>query len=444
MEKTKVGSKKLQPIIKLPKLQHMKSDGSIRRSLDPGEKLRYLISCLEGEAKELVEEFRMDGESYKIAWEILESRYGDKSIINEELYKELRELSPKTKDIKDIQKRKCLTWNINELRNLMKAREEEELLSGRRIRSGDKKRLPKHKIINNFKEENSHDREQSERIKSTMVSSKLTVKRNIKKCIFYEKEHWGYQCKKIASYEEKLQLIRKLQRWFRCLKLGHRASDYYNRIKENSIVNEVFLPCREVFVINPLKPRKKIRALILLDMGSQQSYISETLRENVAPKIPQKYHTLIAEVGIILYDGSIFKIMANTVTQLTSQIKYMQLKAYQSSRTRGVIKMAKPDILIGSNYYFFLMRSGIKNEKKDSGGYVIDSRCYMANKECPSLVTFMVLAEQDLSQFWALETIGIAINLIDDEEAYEQFEKSVRRNEEGRCAISWPWKSPDP
>ncbi|VDN51525.1 unnamed protein product [Dracunculus medinensis] len=73
------------------------------RSLDPVDKCRYLIFCLEGESKKLVERFPMDGESYRNVWGILESRYGDKSIIIEELYKELRELNPKTKDIKDSQ-----------------------------------------------------------------------------------------------------------------------------------------------------------------------------------------------------------------------------------------------------------------------------------------------------------------------------------------------------
>ncbi|VDN57746.1 unnamed protein product [Dracunculus medinensis] len=231
------------------------------------------ISCLEGEAKELVEGFAMDGGSYRNVWEILESRYGDKSIIIEELYKELRELNPKTKDIKEIrkdlqrifcqltslgeninnnsilsmaqaklpiyvlkrvlkEKRKCSTRDMSELRNVMKACEEEELLLNKMLRSGDKEKLPKHKTINNFKEENSHT--------------------------------------------------------------------------------------------------------VIIELQGQQ-------------------------------------------------------------------------------------------------------------ETCRSLLTFTVLIEQDLSQFWALETIGIAgpIDLIDDEEAYE-FEKSVRRNDQGRYAISWPWKSPDP
>ncbi|VDN55809.1 unnamed protein product [Dracunculus medinensis] len=210
MEKTEVESQKLQPLINLPKLQLMKFDGSIRswvafkdnflstignRNLDPVDKLRYLISCLEGEAKELVEGFPMDDESYRNLWEILENRYGDKSIIIEELYKELRELNPKTKDIKEIrkdlerifrqlislgedinnnsilsmaqaklpifvlkrvleEKRKCSTWDISESRNVMKTCEEEKLLLSRMISSGDKEKLQKHKTINNFKKEN--------------------------------------------------------------------------------------------------------------------------------------------------------------------------------------------------------------------------------------------------------------------------------------------------
>ncbi|VDN54773.1 unnamed protein product [Dracunculus medinensis] len=99
MEMIEVESQKLKPLIKLPKIQLMKFDGSVRswvafkdnflstignRSLDPVDKLRYLISCLEEEAKKLVEGFPMDDGSYRNVWEILESRYGDKSIIVED------------------------------------------------------------------------------------------------------------------------------------------------------------------------------------------------------------------------------------------------------------------------------------------------------------------------------------------------------------------------
>ncbi|VDN55804.1 unnamed protein product [Dracunculus medinensis] len=163
----------------------------------------------------------------------------------------------------------------------------------------------------------------------------------------------------------------------------------------------------EVFVINPLRPSKKIRALILLDTGSQQSYISETLREKLQ---------LVAREQ-------------QTIT--VSSIKNSPEVPYLDSGSK-------------------------KNVRKDSGGYdsrlgkifvgkTCNQRLQGQQETCRSLLTFTVLIEQDLSQFWALETIGIAdpIDLIDDEEAYE-FEKSVRRNDEGRYAISWPWKSPDP
>ncbi|VDN59107.1 unnamed protein product [Dracunculus medinensis] len=288
---------------------------------------KELIShILEGEAKELVEGFSMDGESYRNVWKILESRYGDKSIIIKELYKELRELNPKTKDIKDIRK--------------------------------DLKRI--------FRQLTSPASESYSRVK----------------CMNCSKDQNTVLCQE--KREERQQKIQQDQEQM--------IVTTANFLRENSIVNEVFFPCMEIFVINPLKPNKKIRALILLDTGSQQSYISETLREKLqlvareqqtipvssfASKIPQKYHTSI-EVGIILHDGSIFKIMASTMTQLTLQIKYMQLEGYQSSRTEVL---------------------GSRTDPTD---------------------------------------------LMDDEESYEQFEKSIKRNEEGRYAISWPWKSTDP
>uniref|UniRef100_A0A0N4UFW5 Reverse transcriptase domain-containing protein n=1 Tax=Dracunculus medinensis TaxID=318479 RepID=A0A0N4UFW5_DRAME len=112
-----------------------------------------------------------------------------------------------------------------------------------------------------------------------------------------------------------------------------------------------------------------------------------------ASKIPQKYHTSIVGVGIILHDGSKFKTMASTMTQLTLQIKYMQLEGYQSSRTEG-----------------FRNLHGIDRTRSVA---VLGSRTD-------------------------------STDLMDDEESYEQFEKSIKRNEEGRYAISWPWKSTDP
>ncbi|VDN52737.1 unnamed protein product [Dracunculus medinensis] len=188
-----------------------------------------------------------------------------------------------------------------------------------------------------------------------------------------------------------------------------------NSLRENSIVNEIFLPCKEVFVINPLKPRKKIRALILLDTRGQQSYISETLRENLQPVAREQQTITVSNNG--KYDDKAD--VANEIYAVE------RISIFKNGRYN---KMAKPDILTGSDYYFSLMRSGIKDARKDSGEHVTDSRN---------------LTEQDLSQFWALEAIGIAdpIDFIDDEEAYEQFEKSVRRNEEGRYAILYLGKS---
>ncbi|VDK73378.1 unnamed protein product, partial [Onchocerca ochengi] len=55
------------------------------------------------------------------------------------------------------------------------------------------------------------------------------------------------------------------------------------------------------------------------------------------------------------------------------------------------------------------------------------------------------LLNEQIEESWKLEANGIKELMIDnqDSEALNAFEKSIIRDEEGRCVVSWPWKSRD-
>ncbi|VDN53038.1 unnamed protein product [Dracunculus medinensis] len=58
------------------------------------------MSCLDGEAEQLVEGFPIDNQFYNEVWKFLEDRYGNPQIIFATLHHELVQLSPKNKRIR--------------------------------------------------------------------------------------------------------------------------------------------------------------------------------------------------------------------------------------------------------------------------------------------------------------------------------------------------------
>lgn len=74
----------------------------------------------------------------------------------------------------------------------------------------------------------------------------------------------------------------------------------------------------------------------------------------------------VIEADVILKDGSTFIIVANTMKQLTSEVRYMQLKDFKTSQTEGIMKREKSDLLMGSDYYFLSSKTRKwKNITKD-------------------------------------------------------------------------------
>lgn len=61
-------------------------------NIQPSIKFDYLLSCLDGNALNLVSGLPIDNTSYSIATKLLHNRFGRQSIILKTLYKELNEL----------------------------------------------------------------------------------------------------------------------------------------------------------------------------------------------------------------------------------------------------------------------------------------------------------------------------------------------------------------
>ena len=247
---------------------------------------------------------------------------------------------------------------------------------------------------------------------------------------------------------------------------------------------QVFLLCKTAWIINPEDRSKKVQATIFFDTGCQCSFITEDLANQLklkcknqnrmsiaafAEKEPRAYQSNRVDINILQRDGSTRRVSVNTMqflTQdfLTTAITNKELWQLQRSNQAVIdvpTAVKKPQIIIGSDYYFSfihgrtkMLRSGFQMIESTLG-WMIGGKGALRRKDdvkrretaAQAIIINPAIEKQaDVSQFWNLETIGIKdpIHKTEEDEALEHFGKSITRDETGRYNVSWPWKTETP
>ena len=266
---------------------------------------------------------------------------------------------------------------------------------------------------------------------------------------------------------------------------------------ENVLVSSgemVLMQTAKTHIRNPINgSRENVR--LLLDSGSQRTYITEALARRLNLKMgevneitlvtfgsekPKTIRTPTTVLDIELKDGSTLKINANIVPNITGSIQRrpINLKSLQNWDylwKESVLADTLPneresstiELLIGNDYYLDLILP--QKIEIQRGLYMLGSKLGWNLAGCtsdsfnemtePSLLILTYGSEirketnlfteadkslplkPNLEDFWRLESIGIQDYSEEscDKEVLHTF-KDTLRYENGRYKVTWPWK----
>ncbi|XP_073955010.1 uncharacterized protein [Choristoneura fumiferana] len=222
---------------------------------------------------------------------------------------------------------------------------------------------------------------------------------------------------------------------------------------------------------------------VLLDSGSQRSYITEKMAKKLKLDIEEECRLSVYTFGAdhpIEYDSSLVKvhISSRTDDKLTVYANMVPLICHQipyyhkiDGLHRKIILAddgslgERVDILIGNDYYFSLI--GTKKITIQENLHLVDSRLgwiitgqLKSETDKPELdvITYiqsntitkfskpdLPLDKSDMKVLWELESIGITDSpkLTREEEAIRNFNETTQFVN-GRYSIQWPWKEYPP
>ncbi|VDI78452.1 Hypothetical predicted protein [Mytilus galloprovincialis] len=444
-------------------------------------------------------------------------------------------------------------WTVDKLRDLLKsyiaAREAAEIQSKEKTNDSKPQQPSYANVQSRYKPsygKPQNVRSSGEALFSTTNDMPFTPTRTeVKKlCIYCKGSHWSDECSLYKTVEDRKAQLNGL--CYICLKSGHRlrecSSDRKcvycsktkkhhrslclkkfptNRTEISNLVDEAvestesvnvslttepsFLSSGDIVLMQTAKTvftntsdtcNEEIR--VLLDSGSQRTYVSETLAKKLRLKVesveevsvitfgsdkPKLVKTEKVTLQMKLVDGTKMKISANVVPKITGSVlrrpvSIKNCQNYEYLWNNFSLADTLPtenekttiELLIGNDYYLdiilpekieiqpglYLLGSkfgwiitGRTSEKSD--GFEEPSMLILnyGTNALPLLDSCAVTAidksmpiKPPLEDFWNLETIGISEPSEDsnDTKALEKFNNSVEYTNE-RYLVCWPWKS---
>lgn len=373
------------------------------------------------------------------------------------------------------------------------------------------------------------------------ASSRRTVK-----CVFCSGTHWSDECTEHTSLQARMEKLRGS--CFKCLQKGHMAKDCqrqracFHCSKNNhhrslcpklfpattdqtsetgsqsghapstdeesqneaatvACGNQVLMQSATTSASNT-SSSKSMSVRMILDSGSQRTYITQKLAENLQLKLnqpetvtvvtfgsdkPKQIKYRLTELRLALKNGSSMLIEASVVPHITGRISrapinsenvtFLKSKEWETKLADTLPTDSEDtsvELLIGNDYYFDLLLPR-KMELGDGLflfqsklGWILGGR-YFANSDSTSTPSLLVgtpgiapegmkttahmfsnvdsslVHKPNLDIFWNLESIGIVDSPLntDDKRAMEIFNNTVKFDN-GRYLVSWPWKESNP
>ena len=272
-------------------------------------------------------------------------------------------------------------------------------------------------------------------------------------------------------------------------------------VTENTLLasdEQVLMQTATVEVENLEKSGKQTIRL-LLDTGSQRSYVTEQLADKLQLPIkgsetltvytfntskPRQLQTPVTELRLLTKDGSSLHLRVNAVPKITGTL---QRACFDTKKIEHILmditladsipiskETASIELLLGSDYYCDIFSGDIQMKQVVPGlnliasklGWILTGRIKCQEAQSAPSISMLTytsspvsahLAAQfnvqtlpteqkpQLDDFWKLETLGISepVSVNDDDQALQKFNDTVRF-EDGRYQVTWPWKKESP
>lgn len=250
--------------------------------------------------------------------------------------------------------------------------------------------------------------------------------------------------------------------------------------------------------VENLQKSRQVTTRLLLDPGSQRTYITNELAEKLQLPItgsetltvytfsaskPRELHTSVTELWLLAKDGSSLHLRVNVVPKITGNLQRAYFNPEKFSHLLTDIPLANSvpstketaniELLLGNDYYRDIFSSDISMKVVSPGLNLIESKLgwiLTARVKCQddkpdgstSILTYTsspisvhLSAQSDdqqpsvqqkthLEEFWKLETLGIrepAQN--EDDKVLQKFNEMIPF-EDRRYQVTWPWKEEFP
>lgn len=322
-------------------------------------------------------------------------------------------------------------------------------------------------------------------------------------CKYCNKDHYDDQCQEYKTILERKAKLK--DHCFNCLAKGHfsrsckkRSKCFYCNKQEhhrslcpkkfkmktdttlNAVNNNDFtlLQTAIVTVKDEKDHHKSIKCRLLLDSGSQRSYITRAISKELnlsaleenklsifgfASETPQEYDSNRVRLELMTRTNKTVTLDVNEVPTISRGIASLSIDIGEDKILADDGSLGdRVDILVGNDYYFDLI-STEKIRLKDNLflinselGWIVSGKIpstetdntlsvitYCQNHD-PNCVYFtepdLPLKNMDITFLWALDSIGITDNpkATREEEAVKHFNETIKYHN-GRYMIKWPW-----
>lgn len=243
-----------------------------------------------------------------------------------------------------------------------------------------------------------------------------------------------------------------------------------------------FLMTRRLIVSSQRDRRITYEVPALFNPGSQTSYISDALIKKLRPhkvtseemevhgfggkqQEPMRFNSPIFSVRFRRMDNAWEEIMLNRTEQISRPFGMTQWTAVgpitedEDVRDAMMFTHEEPEILIGARHFWKFFKG--KREVSPGLFVILTTLGPLINGETEigpptsKALSLMTIHDSNIEQmptinevehFFKLESLGIMDDpsADDDKTAMQLFNKSVRREPDGRYSVKWPWKETNP
>ena len=373
------------------------------------------------------------------------------------------------------------------------------------------------------------------------TTNKSTPPRYYDQCRYCDQRHWSDECPKFRTVTERKRQLK--DSCYKCLKVGHMSKDckkgkacvhcgevnthhrslcpkkfkssvtsahLTEEIQENrkdSVCSEenVLVTSGEMVLMQTAKTEIKGQrntkgeiVRILLDSGSQRTYVTEALADKLQLKRekeeeiklvtfgcdrPKTVKTAQTKLSIKLNNGQYLAVTANIVPVISGTVQRKAMTLCSSKNMEHLVKSldladtipletesSTVELLVGNDYYLdiilpqkievqpglYLLSSKLgwivtgrtsepDESENETNMLILTYGTNITNTSVFQSVDDAVPVKPDLEDFWNLETIGVIDNQTtkNDELVKKHFKENLTFVD-GRYQVTWPWKEENP